>query len=195
MLSKLHLWTVEDYHRMIDADILTDGDKVELLEGLIIKISPQQPLQASTIQRVCDYIWELLRNKVNVRVRAPVTLPPNSEPEPDIAVVRINNERYFTTHPTPDDIFLLVELADQSLDRDCETKARVYANTKIPEYWVVDAKLQQVYVFREPIKHKYTRQIILDKNAKLCLLAFPDVEIEVKRLFANFQISSPISSP
>ncbi|BDA72806.1 protein of unknown function DUF820 [Calothrix sp. PCC 7716] len=191
MLSKLHLWTIEDYHRMIDAELLTGEDKVELLEGLIIKTSPQQPLQASTIQRVCDYIWELLRNKADIRVRAPVTLPPNSEPEPDIAVVRINNERYFTTHPTPNDIYWLVEVADQSLDKDCEIKARVYANASIQEYWVVDAKCQQVYVFRKPIKDKYAQQITLDKNAKLCLLAFPNVEIEVKRLFANFQISSP----
>lgn len=191
MLSKLHLWTIEDYHRMIDAEILTGEDKVELLEGLIIKTSPQQPLQASTIQRVCDYIWELLRNKADIRVRAPVTLAPNSEPEPDIAVVRINNERYFTTYPTPNDIYWLVEVADQSLDKDCEIKARVYANANIPEYWVVDAKSQQVYVFREPIKDKYAQQITLGKNAKLCLLSFPDIEIEFKQLFANFQISSP----
>ncbi|MBF2066566.1 MAG: Uma2 family endonuclease [Calothrix sp. C42_A2020_038] len=181
--TSLHLWTVEDYHRMIDVEILTEEHKVELLEGQIIEISAHQPPHVVSTQKTWKLLHRKLGDRAEIRVQVPVTLQPKSEPEPDVAVVRLDPGEYINGHPTPDDIFLIVEVADRTLTKDCTTKARTYAKAKIPEYWVVDVKSQQLYVFREPGKDNYIQQTILDINAKLSLLTFPDVEIEVKQLF------------
>lgn len=189
--TSLHLWTVQDYHRMIDAEILTEEHKVELLEGQIIQISAHKPPHASITQISSDYIRDLLKQKATIRVQAPVTLRPNSEPEPDVAVVRIDPQAYANAHPTPEDIYLLIEVADRTLNKDRKVKARTYAKAKIPEYLVLDVKYQQVYVFREPGKDNYIQQTILDKNAKLSLVAFSDVEIEIKYLFEPLITPTP----
>ena len=101
--TQLRLWTVDEYHRMFEADILTTEDRVELLEGRIIQMSPQQPPHAATTQRTWKYLYRLLLDKADIRVQLPITLRPNSEPEPDIAVVRINSREYIDAHPTADD--------------------------------------------------------------------------------------------
>jgi Uma2 family endonuclease len=179
----VHLWTVDDYHRMINAGILTTENKVELLEGQILEMSPQQPPHAATTQIASDYLRELVADKATIRVQLPITLRPNSEPEPDIAVVRIDSQRYLNNHPIPDDIFLLVEVADSTLNRDRKRKARTYANAKIADYWVLDVNARAVYVFREPGNDGYVQEFLLDENATLSLVAFPEVEVRVKELF------------
>lgn len=179
----LHMWTVDDYHRMIASEILTTETRVELLEGQIIEMSPQQLNHAATTQRTWKYLNRMLADKADIRVQLPVTLRPNSEPEPDIAVVRIDPREYISGHPTPDDIFLLIEVADSTLNTDRNQKSRTYAKAKIAEYWVLDVNSQQVYVFRKPGENGYTEEVILDINAKLSLIAFPEIEVEIKQLF------------
>lgn len=181
--TKLHMWTVDDYHRMIATQILIAENKVELLEGQIIEMSPQLPPHSATTQVASDYLRELLAGKATIRVQLPVTVRPNSEPEPDIAVVRINPQRYVNSHPIPDDIFLLVEVADSTLSKDRNQKSRTYAKAKIPEYWVLDVISQQVYVFREPGKDGYGQESVLDVDTTLSLVAFPEIEVEIKQLF------------
>jgi Uma2 family endonuclease len=179
----LHMWTVDDYHRMIASEILTTETRVELIEGQIIEMSPQQPPHAATTQRTWKYLNRMLAGKADIRIQLPITLPPNSEPEPDIAVVRINPREYISGHPTPDDIFLLIEVADSTFTTDRNKKSRIYAKAKIPEYWVLNVNSQQIYIFREPGENGYTQEIILDINAKISLITFPEIEIEIKQLF------------
>lgn len=182
-LTDIRLWTVDEYHQMLDAAILTHEDRVELLEGQIIQMSPQHPPHAATTQRASDYLKNLLGDNVTVRIQLPITLPPKSEPEPDIAVVRIDSRDYFEGHPTAADIFLLVEIADTTLKRDCNQKAFAYAKAKIFDYWVLDVNTQQVHVFRQPIGKKYQQKTILTREVTLSLLAFPEIEVQVARLF------------
>ena len=179
----LHMWTVDDYHRMIASEILTTETRVELLEGQIIEMSPQQPPHVATTQIASDYLRKLLEEKATIRVQLPITVRPNSEPEPDIAAVRINSQHYINSHPVPDDIFLLVEVADSTLNTDRNKKSRTYAKAKIQEYWVLDVNSQQIYIFREPGENSYMQEIILDVNAKLSLVAFPEIEVEIRKLF------------
>lgn len=181
--TEIRLWTVDEYHRMIEAEILTTDDRVELLEGQIIQMSPQQPPHAATTQWASDYLRELLAGKVTIRMQLPITLRPNSEPEPDIAVVRIAPRRYLDHHPTFDDIFLLIEVADATLRRDCKQKARTYAKAEIADYWVLDVNSRQVYVFRQPKDETYQQQTILNEDATLSMLAFPEIEVQINQLF------------
>jgi Uma2 family endonuclease len=167
---------------MIEAGILTNEDKVELLEGQIIQMSPQRPPHAATTQCAANYLSRLLK-QAYIRVQLPVTLPPNSEPEPDIAVVCIDDREYFDHHPAADEIFLLVEVAKTTLKNDRITKAPTYAKAKIPEYWILDVQERQVYVFREPEAESYQQEIILSEDATISLLAFPDVNVSLNQLF------------
>lgn len=131
--TKVKLWTVDDYHRMVETGLLTTSDRVELLEGQIIEINPQLPPHAATTQRAFRYLDRLLETVAYVRMQLPVTLKPKSEPEPDLAVVRIDANEYGDRHPTPDDIFLIIEVADSTLLGDRQQKALVYAKASIAD--------------------------------------------------------------
>ncbi len=182
MPTKLRLWTVEDYHRMIEAGILTTGDRVELLEGQIIAMSPQLPPHASTTQRVARYLDRLLESVAYVRMQLPITLQPNSEPEPAIAVVRIDPNEYCDRHPNPDDILLVIEVADSTLLNDRQQKALIYSRAGIQDYWILDINTRQIYQFRQPGTTGYQQQTLLSKDDLLLPLAFPNLAIAPKQL-------------
>jgi Uma2 family endonuclease len=180
---KAKLWTVDDYHRMVKTGILTGSDRVELLEGQIIEMNPQLPPHAATTQHAFRYLDRLLETVAYVRMQLPVTLKPKSEPEPDIAVVRINANEDGDRHPTPDDILLIIEIADSTLLGDRQQKARIYAKAGISDYWILDVNARQVYVFREPTLDGYQQEALLTANTMLAPIAFPDIPISLNQLF------------
>jgi len=183
MQTSLRLWTVEEYHRMIEAGVLTPSDRVELLEGLIVEMSPQLPPHASTTQRTARYLDRLLEGQAYVRMQLPVTLQPQSEPEPDIAVVRIAPNEYADHHPRPDEIFLLIEVADTTLERDRLQKAPLYAKAGIPEYWILDVNARQVYVFRNSNGSAYTEETVVGEGENLAIALFLDIPVVFNQLF------------
>lgn len=180
--TQIRLWTVEEYHRMIDANILTTDDKVELLEGKVVQMSPQRPPHASTTQRSDRYLQNLLRDLADIRVQLPITLS-TSEPEPDIAVVRIEPGAYGDRHPNASDIFLLIEIAHTTLNIDRQEKAPIYARANIVEYWILDISNRRVYIFRNPTESGYQEEIILNVDAAIAPLAFPEIQIPFSELF------------
>lgn len=179
----LKRWTIDEYHRMIAAGILTIDDKVELLEGQIIEMVPQDPPHASITSSFSNDLPILFAGKAWVRSQLPVTIPPDSEPEPDIAIVRIDERRYFDRHPHPEDIYLIIEVADSTLSKDRNKKARIYARANILEYWILDVKNQRVFVFRQPENEVYQTEQIFEANATLSTIAFPDIAIDLRILF------------
>ena len=182
-LTKLRLWTIENYHRMIEAGILTTGDRVELLEGQIVEMSPQPPPHASTTQRTARYLDRLLETVAYVRTQLPITLKPNSEPEPDVAIVRIDPQEYSDRHPNPDDIFLIIEVADSTLLSDRRQRALIHAKAGIQDCWILDVNTDQIYQFRKPEATGYEQENIFNKDSPLVALAFPTISIAPDRLF------------
>jgi Uma2 family endonuclease len=180
--TQIRLWTVEEYHRMIEAGILATDDKVELLEGRIIQMSPQTPLHAGTTQRSDRFLQNLFRNLAEIRVQLPITLS-TSEPEPDIAVVRIDPNAYGDRHPNANDILLLIEIAYTTLNIDRQEKAPIYARENITDYWILDISDRRVYVLRNPTELGYQEEIILTENESISPLAFPTLEIPFSQLF------------
>lgn len=175
----LKRWSVEDYHRMITTGILTPADQVELLEGQIIEMVPQEPPHASTTDEGSDYLRGLLGNRAKVRSQLPITLTPDSEPEPDIAIVRIDPNRYRDRHPVPEDIFWVIEISDTTLSRDRNRKAKIYARAKIDEYWIVDLNQRRVTVYRHPEGEVYRVTQTLEATDTIAPLAFPDVGVQL----------------
>lgn len=174
-------WSVEDYHQMIEAGILSERN-VELLEGKIIEMSPEGPLHRKVNDSIAEYLREKFRGCAKIYESHPVTLL-NSEPEPDIAVVKLPVSLYDFRHPSVDEIYLLIEISDSTLDKDLEEKQIAYARAGILEYWVVDLKAQQLIVFQHPsadiyqIKQTYNQGIVFP-------LAFSHVELSVKKLIS-----------
>jgi Uma2 family endonuclease len=181
-LTKQRLWTVEEYHRMIDAGILTPIERVELIEGQIIEVSPQKPPHASTVSGASDYLRSLLGSKAIVRVQLPITLEPSSEPEPDIAIVSPDRRKYKSSHPTLSDIYLVIEVADATLVYDQYTKSKMYADANIVEYWIIDISEHRLIVCRNPEGGVYRAGIYLTEVDTVTLLAFPNVTVNVAEL-------------
>lgn len=180
--DQTYLWTVDEYHRLIGCGFLTPEDNLELLDGQIIQKNPQSPVHAATTQQIYQYLQNQLKSQVNVRSQRPITLS-TSVPEPDIAVVRSDTDEYSDRYPTPNKILLLIEVADTTLMYDGEQKASIYARANITDYWIVDLIERQVYIFRNPSKQGYQSKTILNKNASLVPLTFPEIEIPFSELF------------
>jgi Uma2 family endonuclease len=175
-------WSVDEYHRMIAAGILTSSDRVELLEGHIIEMVPQEPPHASTTSSFGNDLVMLFAGKAWVRQQLPITIAPNSEPEPDIAVVQLDLNRYRDCHPIPEDVYLLIEVSDSTLSYDRDRKAKVYAKANIPEYWVIDVNKKQLLVFREPQGDTYQVEQVLGVKDAIAPAAFPDLVVELSNL-------------
>ncbi|TYQ25721.1 Uma2 family endonuclease [Pseudanabaena sp. UWO311] len=180
---QIHLWSIADYHQMIEAGVLDEDDRVELLEGKIICMSPQRPFHAASVQRSSRLLFKLLGDRAEVRTQLPVTLGNDSEPEPDIAVVRFENHEYSFRHPEAPDIYLLIEVADWTISKDRKQKARIYGKNQVLEYWILDIQKRQVYVFRQPEDGTYREELTLSSNDSLAMQAFPDVAIALDALF------------
>ncbi|MBE9005445.1 Uma2 family endonuclease [Fortiea sp. LEGE XX443] len=173
-------WTIDEYHRMINAGILSDH-KVELLNGEIVEMSPEGEPHAYCSYEAAEYLMDLLGKSVAVRQAKPITLPNNSEPEPDIAVVQRLGDEYRKHHPYPENIFLLIEYANSSLEKDLEIKSKIYAQAGILEYWVVNLKKQYLVIFREILDGEYATKKTLTTGT-IQPLAFPDIDVAVEKI-------------
>lgn len=173
-------WTIDEYHRMIAAGILDDR-RVELLKGEIVEMSPEGEPHAYSSHEASEYLTQLLGKRATVRQAKPITLPNNSEPEPDIAIVQRLGREYREHHPYPENIFWLIEYANSSLEKDLETKSKIYAEVGIPEYWVVNLKKLHLVVFREPSDGEYTSKLTLTTGT-IQPLRFPEVSVSVEQI-------------
>ena len=180
----LKRWSLADYHRLINAGILSPAERVELLDGHIVEMVPQDPPHASTTDESSDYLKVLFAGRAKVRAQLPITIAPNSEPEPDLAVVRVDANRYRDRHPYPADVFLLIEIANTSLSHDRNRKARIYAQAGIIEYWILDLNQRQVLVYRQPEGERYQVEQVLAASETIAPLAFPEVVMVVANLLS-----------
>jgi Uma2 family endonuclease len=141
--------TVEQYHEMVRAGILVDGDPVELLEGWLVQKRTKNPPHTVTIGLVQDEVGPLLGKDFHLNVEGPVTTS-DSEPEPDVAIRRGKRRKYLKRHPGPQDTPLAIEVPDTSLHRDRTLKKRIYARARIPVYWIVNLSDRQIEVYTDP---------------------------------------------
>jgi len=168
-----------EYDRLAEQGFFR-GERVELIEGILVQMSPIDPIHADPVDMLGELFVKALSARARIRIQQPFIAGPNSEPEPDVALVP--SGRYGSSHP--DRAFLIVEVADSSLAHDRETKARLYAAALVPEYWVVDVRARAVHVFDEIVADRYGRVRAFDEAAVLSPSAFPDVSLRVAELFS-----------
>ncbi len=180
--SATRLWTVEEYHRMAEVGILSPNE-IELIEGEVIAMAGKKPPHVVVTELSSEYLRQLLVEVAYVRTQDPVFLNERSEPEADIAVVLPPLRRYLDHYPATDEIFLIIEVADTTLQFDLKKKAAAYAQAKIADYWVVDAIAHQVYIFREPVVGAHAKKTVLSQRSTVGLLAFPEIEVVLEEFF------------
>lgn len=171
------LWTVQDYYRMSDLGILNPEERTELIDGEIFLMAAKNPPHSAITKTISDYLRDLIRGKADIRIQEPVHLSDRSEPELDIALVRIESRNYVERHPIPEEIFLIIEVADTTLNFERNRKAANYARAGIADYWIVDVNGGRIFVFRRPSGEKYLEKTVFEKDGVLTPLAFPDISI------------------
>ena len=182
MVVTLAKWTIDEYHSMIQVGLL-DNRQVELLKGEIVEMSPEGEAHAYFSSEAEEYLRKLLGDRVTIRSGKPITLPNNSEPEPDIAIVQKLGREYLSHHPYPENIFWLIEYSSSSLEKDLTVKTKIYAEVGIKEYWVVNLKKKQLIVFREPQETEYASKSTLSTGT-VYPLSFPDVAVSVNSIIS-----------
>ncbi|MBI1923148.1 Uma2 family endonuclease [Candidatus Poribacteria bacterium] len=149
----LRRFTVSEYHRMIEVSILTEDERVELMDGVILKMNPKRTRHSVVTSQIAKPFYPLVLNgKAVVRVQDPIMLNDDTEPEPDVVVVKPREDAYLSAHPSPSDVFLVIEVSDTTLAFDTEIKLPRYAASGIPEVWIVNLVDDRIEVYRDPIK-------------------------------------------
>lgn len=175
-------FTVKEYNRMIEAGILTKYDRVELIKGEIIQMAAIGRRHAACVNRLAELFILRLGQAVTVGVQNPVELNDNSEPQPDLALLRRRDDFYEAGHPQPSDVLLLVEVADTTIEFDREIKIPLYANSNISEVWLVDINQCLIEIYREPSPNGYQNIKELQSGQIIAMQAFPSVNFTVEEV-------------
>jgi len=177
-------FTVKDYHRMMEAGIFHEDDRVELLEGEIIEMAPIGPGHAGGVNRLLNAFLPLqAERKAIVSVQNPLRLGQHSEPQPDLALLKPRPDFYAQGHPGPQDVLLAVEVMESSAGYDREVKVPLYARFGIPETWLVDLEQRLIEVYRNPTAQGYEVVRRFQWGQSLSPQAFPELDLAVEVIF------------
>ncbi len=177
-----HHFTVADYYRMTEAGVLREDSRVELIRGQIIDMAAIGTPHFGMVNRLVRILPSVLAGRGLLHVQNPVRLDDWSEPEPDITVLKPRADDYASAHPRPDDVLLLIEVADSSLDYDREVKAPLYAESGIIEYWIVNLRDHVVEVFRQAENGLYTQMRRVGADELLDIVALPGARLAAEEL-------------
>jgi len=179
------LFTVAEYEQMAQAGIFREDDRLELIDGEIFEMSPIGSRHAACVRRLQRLLARVLGDRALVDTQNPVVLNDASEPLPDVVVLKNRSDLYAARHPRPDDIFLVVEVADTSLSYDQEVKIPAYARSEIPEVWVVDLNSASVHVYRTPTATGYQAYTRVQSDATLAPQAFSECPLPVASIVGD----------
>ena len=178
-----HRFSVEDYYRMAKTGLLGPDARVELLDGEIVDMSPIGPFHAGVVSRLLRFFARMSSGRFLVTVQNPVRLNEHSELQPDVMLLKPSPEDYTTRHPSPTEVFLLIEVAASSLAYDRGTKLPAYGRSGISEVWIVNLEDETIEVCREPHLTGYASTTLVRPGEQACSFAFPDAAMDVADLF------------
>ncbi len=176
------LWTADEFHRLGELGILGEDDRVELIHGEIVTMSPIGDRQSGAVNRLNELLRDHLGKTVTIAVQNPIRLENASEPLPDISILKRRADFYSKKTPRPKDIFLLIEVADSSIDYDEKFKSNLYAESNIAEVWVVNLLMGIVIQFTEPFAGKYKRVRRAHKGDSITSHSLPNLTLRVDEI-------------
>lgn len=181
-------FTIAEYHQLVDLGFFTEDEKIELIRGEIINMALKRTPHSVCNSLLWKKLYQLIGQQAEIRVQEPITLPSDSEPEPDVVVAKLKADNYLSAHPVAEDIILVVEIADSTLKYDREVKIPLYAEAGINDYWIFNLVDKCLEVYTKPFSRQngnfnyQTRNIILaDKTIEIP--SFSDVVLELATVF------------
>ena len=177
-------FTAAEYCAMGEAGILTEDDRVELLDGELIRMPPISDRHAARVNWLNYHLAPGMRQRAIVQVQNPVRLNDDTEPQPDVALLRFRDDFYRFGKPTPADVLLLIEVSDTSLAYDRGAKLAAYARAGIPEVWIANLPGSRVESYTEPAGGEYAVVRHYYPGSSISPQAFPDIALEVARIIA-----------
>jgi Uma2 family endonuclease len=185
MVAQVQLWrfTIADYERMLEAGILSEDDRVELIDGEVRAMSPIGSRHTAIVKRVNAFISRQIGDTAIVSVQDPIRLNDYTEPQPDIAVLRYREDFYGYAHPGPEDVLLVVEVAETLLEYDRQEKIPRYAQAMIPESWLFDAVSEIVTQYTDPDGTSYRQVCTLGRGQVLVSHAVSGFQLSVDSIF------------
>ena len=180
--TKKRLFTVDEYYEMARAGILTESERVELIEGEIVELFPNGSRHQATIDGLAYLFVNAVGDRARVRIHGPLRLAEITEPQPDVQLLAPQDDFYVDGHPTQLDVLLVVEVADTSLAYDRNDKAAVYSMRGVPELWILDVNRPRLFVMREPAELGYRVVMEFEAGDAIVPLALPDLSFAVADL-------------
>ncbi len=172
-------FTVSEYYRMAEAGIIQPGERVELIEGRILEMSPKGTAHSTSTTLAARYFIVHLGDRAIVRIQEPVHISDRSEPEPDVVLARPLENKYADHHPAPDEILLILEIADTSLRYDRDVKSLLFAQAGIIQYCILNLNSKELEDYRNPDSEGYRSKQTYKTDEQFSLAAFPEILIAV----------------
>ena len=178
-------FTVAEYYAMADAGILSENDRVELLDGDLIVMPPIGDWHAAKVDLFTNVLPPRLERRAIVRVQNPTRLDNTSEPQPDVTLLRWRDDFYEGGHPGPVDVLLLIEVSDTTVGYDRNEKLPLYARAGIPEVWIVNRPARRIEARTDPSGNEYATVRYFALGEAIAPQAFPDIVLEASRIIGN----------
>lgn len=180
VIEHRRLVTVEDYYRMAEAGILSEDDRVELIEGEIVQMVPIGSYHVGCVMRLHNRFLTLeYNNKAFISMQNPIHLNEVSEPQPDLMLLKLRDDFYETSLPTPQEVLLIVEVADSSQEYDHREKIPLYGKAGIEEAWLADVRKRELEIYTQPSKTGYQSVHTYVPGDTVVPLAFPELVLAV----------------
>ena len=184
-LAPPHRFTVDDFERMVESGILTAEDRVELIDGQVVEMSPIGMKHGAAVDSAAEFFITSCKGRAKVRIQGPVRFGDGSQVQPDLALLRPRGDFYASRYPQAEDVLLLIEVADSSILLDRNQKVPIYAREGVSEVWLVNLLNDTVETFRRPQNGAYADQSVVQRGSVLSPLALPDLRVRVEDLIGG----------
>jgi Uma2 family endonuclease len=183
-------FTISEYQKLAELGFFHEDSHIELINGEIVQMAAKGKAHETCLRKLWKELPQLVGNRATLQSQAPITILPNSEPEPDFAIVQNRNDDYFSAHPSPEDVLLVMEVSDSSLDYDQDIKLLLYAKAGISHYWIFNVVDNCLEDYSEPYqdnqgKYGYLNKRIILSNQTIKLPCFPDLSLDLNKVFPS----------
>ncbi|MEH1909155.1 Uma2 family endonuclease [Nostoc sp.] len=187
-IAQAKRFTLDEYHRLTELGFFHEDDHIEFINGEIIEMASKGTAHETCLRNLLRELPKLVGDRATLQSQAPIALPPNSEPEPDFAILQNRDDNYLSGHPQPADVLLVMEVSDSSLGYNQDVKIPLYAKADITDYWIFNLFDNYLEAYSEPYqdnqgKYGYLNKRIFLSNQVIFFPCFPDLSLDLVRVF------------
>ncbi|MBD2625085.1 Uma2 family endonuclease [Trichormus variabilis] len=186
--TQVKRFSLEEYHRLTELGFFHEDEHIELINGELIEMVAKGRAHETCLRNLLRELPKLVGDRATLQSQAPITIPPKSEPEPDFAIIKNRDDNYLSSHPQGTDIFLVIEVADSSIEYDQNVKIPLYAKAEIPNYWIFNLLDNCLECYSEPYqsqqgKFGYSNKRIVLPSQIISLPCLPDLQLDLSKVF------------